>query len=275
MRVERILDARRGWENLAKAYWVFPSAPAVVWWGSVCVLRWRHTYARRLEGGHFWSLSKLLSWFRFLQVVVQFLLNIWYSIDAEKQVGQFVLVFLWLSKGFCVVSLVSRGFKIAFLTLSLSLGQWCAMLPGVVDPVHLSMNQVLKHLKREENSLYNCLNSIIHDSVFVRQTAELYPSLPVFANLRCGLWYISQPQHTCYFKSTDGHYGNWSFSMVRLNWHVALSAAENGGAIIVDATRRGKVFPVRLKRSQSLLSSLILNYFQYLTDAYHLLLCVW
>ena len=133
------------------------------------------------------------------------------------------------------------------------------MLPGLVDPVHLSMNQVLKHLKREENSLYNCLNSVVHDSAFDRQTAELYPSLPVFANLRCGLWYIPEPQHTCYFKSTDGHYGNWSFSMVRLNWHVALSAAENGGVIIVDATRRGKVFPVRLSTLKNLQSHFLIS----------------
>ena len=46
---------------------------------------------------------------------------------------------------------------------------------------------------------------------------------------------------TCYFKSTDGHSGNWSFSTTRVNFHVALMAAEKGGVLIVDATRKGKV----------------------------------
>ena len=45
----------------------------------------------------------------------------------------------------------------------------------------------------------------------------LYPTLPVFANLRCGLWYAPRARDTCYFKSTDGHNGNWSFSCTRLN----------------------------------------------------------
>ena len=49
---------------------------------------------------------------------------------------------------------------------------------------------------------------------------------------------------TCYFKSTDGHAGNWSFSLIRLNLHVALQAAAAGGCFVVDATRRGKTFPV-------------------------------
>lgn len=47
-----------------------------------------------------------------------------------------------------------------------------------------------------------------------------------------------------YFKSTDGHNGNWSFSCTRLNLHVAEVAARQGGVIIVDATRKGKRFPV-------------------------------
>ena len=42
---------------------------------------------------------------------------------------------------------------------------------------------------------------------------------------------------TCYFKSTDGHCNNWSFSGTRLNVHVAETAARRGGCVIVDATR--------------------------------------
>lgn len=125
------------------------------------------------------------------------------------------------------------------------------------DNVLLSMNQIMKELKRRENSLFNCLNSIHLDAKFIEEFARLYSSLPLVANLRCGLWYIPEPQHTCYFKSTDGHYGNWGFSTVRLNWHVALMAAKEGGLIIVDATRRGKTFPVGLHQFLfvSLLSS--------------------
>lgn len=67
----------------------------------------------------------------------------------------------------------------------------------------------------------------------------------MIANLRCGLWYTPQPQTCCYFKSTDGHVGNWMFSLTRLNMHVAMAAAGAGGCYIVDATRRGKTFPVR------------------------------
>lgn len=110
-----------------------------------------------------------------------------------------------------------------------------------------SVNQVIKELKREENSLYNCISSIVADTAFVHQIAGLYPELPLYANLRCGRWYTPHPEGTCYFKSTDGHYGEWSFSTIRLNWHLALVAAERGGCIIVDATRRGKTFPVRFR----------------------------
>ena len=108
-----------------------------------------------------------------------------------------------------------------------------------------SLNRIVKELKQEENSLFNCINSIFVDATFVQQIAALHSDLPLYANLRCGRWYTPHPDGTCYFKSTDGHFGEWSFSITRLNWHVAVSAAERGGSIIVDATRRGKTFPVR------------------------------
>jgi len=108
-----------------------------------------------------------------------------------------------------------------------------------------SFNQVLRDLKRQENGLYNCLWSIVSDSLFIQEIAGLYPSLPLCANLRCGLWYVANPDEECYFKSTDGHINAWCFSTVRLNWHLALLAASKGGCLVVDATRRGKTFPVR------------------------------
>ncbi|KAK9906569.1 hypothetical protein WJX75_004349 [Coccomyxa subellipsoidea] len=109
--------------------------------------------------------------------------------------------------------------------------------------VQPSVNQLLRHLKKQESGLYNCINSVIEDVSFVKEIANLYPSLSLLANLRCGLWYAPDCAGTCYFKSTDGHYGNWGFSNTRLNLHVAQLAAQEGGCLIVDATRRGKTFP--------------------------------
>ena len=110
--------------------------------------------------------------------------------------------------------------------------------------VQPSVNKLLRHLKKEESGLYNCINSVIEDVIFVKEIASIYPSLSLIANLRCGLWYAPDCAGTCYFKSTDGHYGNWGFSITRLNLHVAHLAACEGGCLIVDATRRGKTFPV-------------------------------
>lgn len=115
-----------------------------------------------------------------------------------------------------------------------------------------SLNQVLRALKRKENCLYNCVHSVAADTAFVREIADLYKGLPICANLRCGLWYTPAPDLKCYFKSTDGHYGNWSFSKTRLNLNVALAAARSGGCLIVDSTRRGKSFPVRMPALHSI-----------------------
>lgn len=109
-----------------------------------------------------------------------------------------------------------------------------------------NINRVSRLLRREQNSLFNCLSSLHHDSSFVEEIALLYPTVPLLANLRCGLWYTPNPAGTCYFKSTDGHNGNWSFSTMRLNWNVCEQAAAHGGVLIVDATRKGKRFPVSL-----------------------------
>lgn len=70
-----------------------------------------------------------------------------------------------------------------------------------------------------------------------------------FLLVRCR--YVAEPAGTCYFKSTDGHFGSWTFSLTRLNLSAALLAAQEGGVLIVDATRRGKTFPVRLFRTCS------------------------
>lgn len=111
-------------------------------------------------------------------------------------------------------------------------------------PTLVSVNRVLRQLKKEESSLFNCVCSVFSDATFIDEVSSLHSDLPTVANLRCGLWYVRDPQATCYFKSTDGHNGNWSFSTTRLNIHLAESAANHSGCIIVDATRRGKSFPV-------------------------------
>lgn len=108
-----------------------------------------------------------------------------------------------------------------------------------------SVSRVLRQLKKEDSGLFNCACSVSNDTKFVEEVCKLYPHLPVAPNLRCGLWYVRDGDPTCYFKSTDGHNGTWSFSTVRLNLHIAELAAARGGCIIVDATRRGKTFPVQ------------------------------
>jgi hypothetical protein len=85
----------------------------------------------------------------------------------------------------------------------------------------LSIYKAARSIKKRDNSLYNALRSIYQDSVFVSEISQLWPQLPLLANLRCGLWYSSNFHSTCYFKSTDGHTNNCSFSTSRLNLHVA------------------------------------------------------
>ncbi|MQL78816.1 hypothetical protein Taro_011249 [Colocasia esculenta] len=113
-----------------------------------------------------------------------------------------------------------------------------------------SIYKASRSIKRRENCLlYNALRSIYEDSVFVAEIAQLWPELPLVANLRCGLWYSSRVHSTCYFKSTDGHTNNWSFSTSRLNLHVAVLAGQRGGCLIVDSTRKGKRFPDSMSKT--------------------------
>ncbi|KAL1363503.1 uncharacterized protein C3F10.06c isoform X4 [Arachis hypogaea] len=113
----------------------------------------------------------------------------------------------------------------------------------------LSIYKAARSIKRRENNLYNALRSIYDDSIFVGEISELWPQLPLVANLRCGLWYHPRFHATCYFKSTDGHSNNCSFNTSRLNLHLALLAASKGGCMIVDSTRRGKRFPDSMSRT--------------------------
>ncbi|KAI4350798.1 hypothetical protein L6164_005213 [Bauhinia variegata] len=113
----------------------------------------------------------------------------------------------------------------------------------------LNIYRAARSIKRKENSVYNALRSIYEDSIFVGEISQLWPELPLVANLRCGLWYSPKFHSTCYFKSTDGHTNNWSFNTSRLNLHVAQLAGQKGGCIIVDSTRRGKRFPDSMSKT--------------------------
>ena len=83
----------------------------------------------------------------------------------------------------------------------------------------------------------------IHEATVVESTQSGIPNSKtaiVFQSHR----YLAAPDGTCYFKSTDGHNNNWSFSTTRLNLHVVDIAAAHNGALIIDATRKGKMAPV-------------------------------
>ncbi|KAI5662757.1 hypothetical protein M9H77_22080 [Catharanthus roseus] len=133
-----------------------------------------------------------------------------------------------------------------------------------LDIERLSIYKAARSIKRRDNSLYNALRSIYEDSIFVGEISQLWPELPLLANLRCGLWYSRNFHSTCYFKSTDGHTNNWSFNTSRLNLHVALLAAQRGGCMIVDSTRKGKRFPDSMSKTipiwTCVLNRAILNY---------------
>ncbi|XP_051113994.1 uncharacterized protein C3F10.06c isoform X2 [Andrographis paniculata] len=112
-----------------------------------------------------------------------------------------------------------------------------------------SIYKIARTIKRKESTLYNALRSIYEDSIFVGEISQLWPELPLLANLRCGLWYSPKFNSNCYFKSTDGHTNNLSFNTSRLNLHVALTAAQRGGCMIVDSTRKGKRFPDSMSKT--------------------------
>jgi tRNA A64-2'-O-ribosylphosphate transferase len=109
---------------------------------------------------------------------------------------------------------------------------------------------ISKQIKKDSETITSKLLSILHDSNFVDSIFAKFPPLtPKFANLRCGLWYHPNFTDTCYFKSTDGHAFKWDFSPKRLNLNVLTSIIKNGICVIVDSTKRGKVFPDSLSKT--------------------------
>lgn len=111
----------------------------------------------------------------------------------------------------------------------------------IFSPQATDFSRTLSSLKRSTLSIHNRLRSIAEDAEFVSSVSEAY-GLPLVANERCGSWYIRPEDKvgSCYFKSTDGHTGQWGFSSRRLNVQVFDVLAEWGGCVVVDSTRRGK-----------------------------------
>lgn len=99
-----------------------------------------------------------------------------------------------------------------------------------------NLQTTLRTLKRTNLSITNRLHSIKSDSDFVLSISQTF-QLPLIANERCGSWYIPPEQKagSAYFKSTDGHHGQWSFSLRRLNLQVleVVGGGEGGYVMIV------------------------------------------
>ncbi|KAI7831072.1 tRNA A64-2'-O-ribosylphosphate transferase [Kickxella alabastrina] len=121
-----------------------------------------------------------------------------------------------------------------------------------LDTYSNSIHKIGDQLRREARSTYNRLRSIDDDAGFVRNVSELLPSYPVIANERCGLWYVDPSvahAQTVYFKSTDGHNGNWKFSLRRANTQLFNVLRQYSGCLIVDSTRQGKRMPDSFSRT--------------------------
>ncbi|KAJ7503115.1 initiator tRNA phosphoribosyl transferase [Mycena galericulata] len=114
--------------------------------------------------------------------------------------------------------------------------------------------ETLAFLRKESLDLFNRLHSICEDVAFVNAVHDFYPGIPILPNLRCGAWYTDPAIATdcpAYYKSTDGHFSNWSFNLRRPNLHLLpLVAAQDGtGMILVDSTRAGKRIPDALSKT--------------------------
>lgn len=81
-----------------------------------------------------------------------------------------------------------------------------------------SFGALANSIRKSSRSLRNRLCSIKKDSEFVERVVEAY-RLPVVTNARAGDWYVDPKKRdgSVYFKSTDGHTGQWKFSSRRLN----------------------------------------------------------
>lgn len=101
----------------------------------------------------------------------------------------------------------------------------------IIFPVlSTDFSTTLSSLRRSTLSISNRLRSVAEDAEFVCEVANAYKR-PLVANERCGSWYIplDRKAASAYFKSTDGHTGEWSFSLRRLNIQVLELVAQHDG----------------------------------------------
>lgn len=114
----------------------------------------------------------------------------------------------------------------------------------------LKFHKVDQQIRKDSRSVKNRIQSILSDAQFVLEVHRRY-RFPVLCNERAGRWYVPETirSGSVYFKSTDGHTNQWGFSTRRLNLNVFDVVASNGGAIIVDSTRRGKRYPDALSKT--------------------------
>ncbi|KAJ8473864.1 hypothetical protein ONZ51_g7596 [Trametes cubensis] len=125
-------------------------------------------------------------------------------------------------------------------------------VPDIEFDIRQASAQALAYVRKESLDIYNRLHSIHEDVQFVQQVHSAYPKLPILPNLRCGAWYVDPEIATnvpAYFKSTDGHFGNWSFNLRRPNLHLLPLIIANRGIILVDSTRAGKRIPDALSKT--------------------------
>ncbi|AQL04013.1 initiator tRNA phosphoribosyl transferase family protein [Zea mays] len=92
-----------------------------------------------------------------------------------------------------------------------------AAAPEAADEVApsatLSVYKAARCIKRRASTLYNALRSVAEDAAFVAEVAALWPSLPLVANLRCGLWNL-EPE----FKSSTLLNGDAENNSDLSNW---------------------------------------------------------
>lgn len=93
-----------------------------------------------------------------------------------------------------------------------------------------SLSHTTRLLHQSSQSTHNRLASIYQDATFVTHIGSSL-GLPIIANERCGGWYVPPESRagSAYFKSTDGHYGEWAFSKRRLNLQLLEIIGKNQG----------------------------------------------
>eukprot|EP01084_Bolivina_argentea_P122684 217403_1 len=129
-----------------------------------------------------------------------------------------------------------------------------------------SLNQINKSLHSNKFSIRNRLLSIYDDHSFVKHIhSSSFQQYPLTANLRCGSWYVHPTNHWCYFKSTDGHFQKWNFNLRRFNPNTLKLIIKTKGIIIVDSTRKGKVYPDALQRTIPIWCHVLNNIFYILS----------